>query len=136
MRMPFIGPSQEEVVVIAADLIARFGLRAQDEASYLEDVAAEMRSARNRNLYRRAAREHRAKFRRGADSVENKARVKGGEIDIVGAPALRVGPYPGRLRRTATCRGDQDRAGMPYPLAPSNLQRCADWLGHLEAKRF
>ena len=57
MRLPFMGPSREEVVAIATDLIARFGVHARDEALRLEDVAVEMRYARNRNLYRRAARE-------------------------------------------------------------------------------
>src|SRR5271154_6403737 len=56
-RMPFMGPSREEVVATTTDLIARFGLRAHDEALHLEEVAATMRFARNRNLYRRAARE-------------------------------------------------------------------------------
>ena len=56
-RTPFIGPSQEEVVAITTDLIARFGLQAHDEALHLEKVAATMRFRRNRNLYRRAARE-------------------------------------------------------------------------------
>jgi hypothetical protein len=56
-RMPFMGPSREEVVAITTDLIARFGLQAHDEALHLEEVAAAMRFRRNRDLYRRAARE-------------------------------------------------------------------------------
>lgn len=56
-RMPFMGPSQEEVVAVTTDLIARFGLQAHDEALHLESVAAKLRFRRNRNLYRRAARE-------------------------------------------------------------------------------
>jgi hypothetical protein len=56
-RMPFMGPSREEVVAVTTDLIARFGVQAHDEALHLEEVAATMRFRRNRTLYRRAARE-------------------------------------------------------------------------------
>jgi hypothetical protein len=56
-RIPFMGPSQEEVDAITTDLIARFGLQAHDEALHFEEVAATMGFRRNRNLYRRAARE-------------------------------------------------------------------------------
>jgi hypothetical protein len=57
VRMPFMGPSEEQVVATATDLIARFGLHAHVEALRLENVAVVMRYARNRNLYRRAARQ-------------------------------------------------------------------------------
>jgi hypothetical protein len=52
VRMPFTGPPKEEVVAVATDLIARFGLQAHDEALHLEEVAAMLRSVRNRALYR------------------------------------------------------------------------------------
>jgi hypothetical protein len=55
--MPFTGPPKEEVVAVATDLIARFGLQAHDEALHLEEVAAMLRSVRNRALYRDVARE-------------------------------------------------------------------------------
>ena len=55
MRMPFMGPSREEVVAVTTDLIARFGVHAHEEALHLEEVAATMRFRRNQNLYRRAA---------------------------------------------------------------------------------
>ena len=67
-RMPFMGPSRDEVVAITTDLIARFGLKAHDEALHLEEVAATMRFRRNRNLYRRVAREIEKSF--------NEARVR------------------------------------------------------------
>jgi hypothetical protein len=57
VRMPFTGPPKEEVVAVATDLIARFGLQAHDEALHLEEVAAMLRSVRNRALYRDVARE-------------------------------------------------------------------------------
>ena len=57
MRMPFMGPSKEEVVATATDLISRFGFHALDEAKHLEEVAVRLHSRRNRNLYLRAARE-------------------------------------------------------------------------------
>ena len=44
VRMPFTGPPKEEVVAVATDLIARFGLQAHDEALHLEEVAAMLRS--------------------------------------------------------------------------------------------
>ena len=69
-RMPFLGPSEEEVVATATDLIARFGFYAHDEALRLEDVAVVMRYARNRNLYRRAARQIEKSF------VEARIRLK------------------------------------------------------------
>ena len=57
VRMPFTGPPKEEVVAVATDLIARFGLQAHDEALHLEEVAAMLRSVRNRALYRDVASE-------------------------------------------------------------------------------
>src|SRR5271165_3855068 len=57
MRLPFFDPTREEVVVVATDLITRFGLEAQDEALHLTEVAANMRAVRNCQLYRLAARE-------------------------------------------------------------------------------
>ena len=52
MRMPFMGPTQDEVAAISTDLIARFGLQAHDEALHLIEVATQMRFPRNRKLYR------------------------------------------------------------------------------------
>jgi hypothetical protein len=57
MRLSFFDPTREEVVAVAADLITRFGLEAQDEALHLTEVAANMRAVRNCQLYRLAARE-------------------------------------------------------------------------------
>ena len=68
VRMPFTGPPQEEVAAVATDLIARFGLQAHDEALHLEEVAAMLRSVRNRALYRDVAREiEKSMQRRGFD---------------------------------------------------------------------
>ena len=52
-----MGPSREEVVAAAADLIARHGSEAGDEARHLAEVAVRLRYPRNRDLYWRAARE-------------------------------------------------------------------------------
>jgi len=57
MRLPFIDPSQDEVVAVGTDLIVRFGIGAHDEALHLAEVAARMRANRNRHLYLLAARE-------------------------------------------------------------------------------
>lgn len=57
LRMPFIGPSREEIIAVATDLIARFGPLARDEAQYLVEVATHIRSRRNRSLYSGAAQE-------------------------------------------------------------------------------
>jgi hypothetical protein len=54
MRLPFVNPTKEEVAAVATDLIARFGLQAQDEALHLTEVAANLRAGRNRQLYRLA----------------------------------------------------------------------------------
>jgi hypothetical protein len=73
MRVPFMGPSQEEVVAMATDLIARFGLHAHDEALRLEEVAVVIRSTRNRYLYRRAAREIERSFFEARDRLKTKS---------------------------------------------------------------
>jgi hypothetical protein len=57
MRLPFFDPTREEVIAVATDLIARFGLEAEDEALHLTGVAANMRAVRNCQLYRLAAQE-------------------------------------------------------------------------------
>ena len=57
MRLPFMGPSRDEVVAHATDLIARFGAHARDEAQHLEEVASRLNYPRNCELYRRVARE-------------------------------------------------------------------------------
>ena len=55
VHIPFIGPSEEEISAVATDLIARFGHQAHEEAQYLVEVAMNIRSRRNRILYRGAA---------------------------------------------------------------------------------
>lgn len=57
MRLPFLAPSQDEIVAVATDLIMRFGLEAYDEALHLPEAATQMRAVRNRQLYNLAARE-------------------------------------------------------------------------------
>src|SRR5579871_4010302 len=51
MRLPFFDPRRDEVAAVATDLITRFGLRAHDEAAYLAELAAQMRSRRQKVLY-------------------------------------------------------------------------------------
>lgn len=57
MRLPFIDPPREEIVAVATDLIARFGLEAHGEALYLAELSAHMRAGKNWRLYCLAARE-------------------------------------------------------------------------------
>lgn len=56
-RLPFLDPSQDEIVAVATELIVRFGLEAYDEALHLAKAAAQMRAAKNRQLYILVARE-------------------------------------------------------------------------------
>ena len=62
MRLPFFDPSRDEVAAVATDLITRFGLRAYDEAVYLAELAAQMRSRRHKVLYELVTREIDASF--------------------------------------------------------------------------
>ena len=62
MRLPFFDPHRDEVAATATDLIARFGLRAHDEASHLAQLSAQMHSRRHRVLYELVAREIDASF--------------------------------------------------------------------------
>ena len=77
--MPFMGPSQEEVAATSADLIARFGLQAHDEALRLVAVATQLRFRRNRDLYRRVAREIEKSFIETRDRLREKAASEVGE---------------------------------------------------------
>lgn len=72
LRLPFLGPSHDEVAAAATDLIARFGVHAHDEALHLEEVAAKLRAARNRELYRRAAREIERSFAEARSRMKTK----------------------------------------------------------------
>ena len=65
MRMPFMGPSGAEVTALAQDLLDRFGAQAREEAQHLQNVAVTMGSPRNRNLYRRVAKEIEKRFQHG-----------------------------------------------------------------------
>ena len=47
MRLPFMGPSREEVVGIATYLTARYGGEALEEARRLEEVVKTLRYPRN-----------------------------------------------------------------------------------------
>ena len=78
-RLPFMGPSQEEVGAIATDLIARFGLQAHDEALHLAEVATKLRFTRNRDLFRRVAREIEKSFVEARDRLKAKAASEVGE---------------------------------------------------------
>jgi hypothetical protein len=62
MRLPLFGPRRDEVAAIATDLITRFGLRAQHEASYLAELSSQMGSRREKVLYEFVAREIDASF--------------------------------------------------------------------------
>ena len=79
LRMPFMGPSQEEVAAISADLIARFGLQAHDEALHLMEVATQLRFRRNRDLYRRVAREIEKSFIETQDRLKARTALEVGE---------------------------------------------------------
>ncbi len=77
--MPFMGPSQEEVAAIVTDLIARFGLQAHDEALHLAEVATQLRFRRNRDLYRRVAREIEKSFIEAQDRLKARTALEVGE---------------------------------------------------------
>ena len=62
MRLPFLGPRREKIAATAAELISQFGLRASEEATYLAELAAQMRSRKNKVLYELVAREIDASF--------------------------------------------------------------------------
>ena len=62
MRLPFFHPRKDAVAAIATDLITRFGLRAQHEASYLAELSSQMGSRRKKVLYEFVAREIDASF--------------------------------------------------------------------------
>jgi hypothetical protein len=62
MRLPFFDPRRGEVAAVATDLIARFGLRAHDEAAYLAELAAQMRARRHKVLYELVTHEIDASF--------------------------------------------------------------------------
>lgn len=79
LRMPFMGPSQEEVAAASADLIARFGLEAHDEALHLAEVATQLRFRRNRDLYRRVAREIEKSFIEAQDRLKARTALEVGE---------------------------------------------------------
>ena len=78
-RIPFMGPTREEVAAVATDLIARFGLQAHDEALHLMEVAAQLRFRRNRDLYLRVAREIENSFMEARDRLKAKAGSQVGE---------------------------------------------------------
>ena len=62
MRLPFFDPRRGEVAAVATDLITRFGLRAREEAAYLAELAAQMRSRRHKVLYELVTHEIDARF--------------------------------------------------------------------------
>ena len=62
MRLPFFDPRRGEVAAVATDLITRFGLRAREEAEYLAELAAQMRSRRHKVLYELVTHEIDASF--------------------------------------------------------------------------
>ena len=62
MRLPFFDPRRGEVAAVATDLITRFGLRAREEAAYLAELAAQMRSRRHKVLYELVTHEIDASF--------------------------------------------------------------------------
>ena len=94
VRMPFTGPPKEEVVAVATDLIARFGLQAHDEALHLEEVAAMLRSVRNRALYRDVASEIEKSITEARVRTQSDARVRSRGTEIVGAWTLGQGKPP------------------------------------------
>ena len=79
LRIPFMGPSQEEVAATSADLIARFGLQAHDEALHLMEVARQLHFQRNRDLFRRVAREIEKSFMEARDRLKAKSASEIGE---------------------------------------------------------
>lgn len=68
MRLPFMGPSREEVVGIATYLTARFGGEALEEARRLEEVVKTLRYPRNIELHRRVTLE----IEKGSDPLRQR----------------------------------------------------------------
>jgi hypothetical protein len=62
MRLPWLGPTREEITSVTHDLIVRYGLFAHDEAVHLAEVARFLGSAKNGRLYRLAADEIKLSF--------------------------------------------------------------------------
>ena len=56
VKLPWSGPSRDEVRAVAIDLILRHGAGASDEAMHLAGIALQLGSEANSRLYWRAAR--------------------------------------------------------------------------------
>ncbi len=88
MRLPFVDPTREEVVAVATDLIMRFGLEAQAEASHLTEVAANMRAVRDCQLYRLAAREIEKSFVEARTRMSRAPPVRSGNTEFRWRPGI------------------------------------------------
>lgn len=55
VKMPWSGPSRDEVRAVALDLILRHGSAASVEAMHLAQIASQLGSRENTRLYSRAA---------------------------------------------------------------------------------
>jgi hypothetical protein len=55
MKIPWSGPSRDEVRAVAVDLILRHGIDASGEAAHLAGIALKLGSLENHRLYSRAA---------------------------------------------------------------------------------
>jgi hypothetical protein len=71
MRLPFPSPRREKIAATAAELIRQFRLRGSEEATYLAELAAQMRSRKNKVLYELVAREIDASFVEAQRRLDN-----------------------------------------------------------------
>ena len=62
MSFSWFRPSHEEVEILSADLIARYGLEAEGEALHLSEVSLSLGASRNGKLYQLAADEIKRSF--------------------------------------------------------------------------
>jgi hypothetical protein len=74
MSLNLFGPSREEVEILSADLIDRYGMEAYEEALHLSEISQSLSASRNSKLYRFAADEIKRSFETAWKKVLNRQR--------------------------------------------------------------
>jgi hypothetical protein len=119
---------QRKIAATAAELISQFGLRASEEATYLAELAAQMRSRKNKVLYELVAREIDASF------VEARKRLGLGQS---ASDATSPGVARGKAHEGgADCAGDDTEPPKLDRLVPRipSISRTADTPASLVAE--
>jgi hypothetical protein len=128
MQLPFLGSRREKIAATAAELISQFGLRASEEATYLAELAAQMRSRKNKVLYELVEREIDASF------VEARKRLGLGQS---ASDATSPGVARGKAHEGgADCAGDDTEPPKLDQLVPRipSISRTADTPASLVAE--